>query len=335
MTSSTRVSAQLDRRMPRSGWRRECRRCIRPPSPARRSPAPRPRGSCAGKRVDGEVPRDRDRHLLQRIADDVRTHHVVEPGTPVANRVRGQDEEPPVSAIIAPVRSPWASRKPTPMPMTTKPAKRPLRHAARRARSLRAAPSPGDVTDDRPPSSGYAGTRLMAPSTRFRKTSVARDAGRGIERPSTATAMAWQSEEHRQREAGWPRQSASSPGSGARSSGVAPPKNDTPIERTSIPRSPRRDQGVGEVVRDGADEEPERDDPRRAATPSGLIESRVDLVELADGDHRDEREHDDPAELDADLDPKRRMIGTPSGVSVRRATRCGQRGRRARGRPTT
>ena len=94
---------------------------------------------------------------------------------------------------------------------------------------------------------------------------------------------------------------ASSPGSGDDgSNGVAPPKNEMAIERTSMPRR-RAHEGMGEVVGHGAREEAEGDDAAQDPRDQ-LLDLRVDLRQLPDGDHRDEGEDDHPAELDADLD---------------------------------
>src|SRR5436190_4466010 len=58
---------------------------------------------------------------------------------------------------------------------------------------------------------------------------------------------------------------------------------------------------MGEVVRDRAHEESERDEPAEDPRDGGL-EPRIDRRELPDRDHGDQGEDDDPAELHPDLD---------------------------------
>ena len=253
----------------------------------------------------------------------------------------------PVSAIIAPGRPPSASRNAIPTPtITTSPVSRPLRGRGAPARPLRAGPAPRESRTIRPPSSGYAGTRLTS----------AEDAGSGRRGrparprrrrtpPPTPLAPSRQADQHRRRWRGWRAGreaaiAASSPGSvDDGSSGVAPPKNETAIAR-DLDAPPARDdaRGRGRGRRSSAKnpsatiaaEDPRDAAPRAPGRPSVSWPTAITATSARTID---------PAELDADLDPEdardRDAHQVPARCAVSDGARATTRRRRRAGRRAT
>ena len=190
----------------------------------------------------------------------------------------------------------------------------------------------------RPPSSGYAGIRFTNPSTRFRKTRTESTPVALLNASPSANAQAVSASRTSPiamlTSGPDAAMAASSPGfvgAGIERGRAAEERHD---DGPNVDAAASSHDRVGEVVRHRAHEEAERDDPAEDPRRHRL-DRGVDRRQLADRDDRDEREDDDPAELDPDLDAERRArSGCRSWSSPRGGQdRAGARARRVPARP--